>query len=247
MAASGRGGARRGSAQALCSRREEQFSCHRTVSARVGVRALPERPVGAGRRWPSGGDVGGLERGQRVERTDRKSTGRNDDEHHQHEDPEYLPTDQLEHDDPVGTHRGGTSALRDRVRDRARCPQSGTGKRSRRDRSALGARSRRTAAQAPGQGESGSAATQAQSLEVGAAASERRGQSQRKTRAGRARRTLVRTRGGDGGEGEPCGSRRGRRGCGARGWGSNGPPGSAFEPPSSSEESGVSEVLIDSS
>ncbi len=50
----------------------------------------------------------------------------------------------------------------------------------------------------------------------------------------------VRTRGGEDGEGEPCGSRRGLGGRGERGCGSVGPPGSALEPPSSSEESETS-------
>src|SRR5438270_2434687 len=42
---------------------------------------------------------------------------------------------------------------------------------------------------------------------------------------------------GGGGDGEPCGPRRGRRGRGLRGCGSIGPLGSTLEPPSSSEES----------
>src|SRR5205807_8128343 len=63
----------------------------------------------------------------------------------------------------------------------------------------------------------------------------------------RAANAAVRTRGGDGGAGLPWGPRRGRRGRGVRGWGSRGPAGSAFDPPSSSEESGASRACIASS
>ncbi len=56
----------------------------------------------------------------------------------------------------------------------------------------------------------------------------------------RVRGVPLRTRGGEDGEGEPWGSRRGLGGRGERGWGSIGPAGRALEPPSSSEESGMS-------
>jgi hypothetical protein len=54
------------------------------------------------------------------------------------------------------------------------------------------------------------------------------------------RRELLRTRAGDGGEGEPCGPRRGRFGNGSLGWGSAGLPGSVLLPPSSSESERLS-------
>ena len=197
----------------------------------------------AGTRLPAGPARGARRRGPRraaaQRRTSKAATPstnspegagrRKDDLDRGKNDGDGNRSPQLEQNDPPRDRRGDRAAARDRLRDRPRCAPRRPGGRRGADRGALGPRRGGPPPQAARESQGRAPAAQAEPLARAGAQPQRLS-----ARVGEVARSALRTRGGEDGEGVPCGPRRGWRGSGLRGCGFSGPPGRAFEPPSSS-------------